>query len=125
RPHVLTGAAEDRVEQLAHRVDVAGDPLLAPDSFGRWKRSRRRQPRVGGDAALALTGELVELGGRYVAVAGARDVSRNALGEDPVDHATIRSRSLSVSAERAAMTGELGVASSGAASGSGHRGKLT
>lgn len=83
------------------------------------------QPRVGDDAPLGLGGQRGQVGGGRRGVAGTTNEGGDSLRDDPVDQAGILSSWLSVSLERAAITGEVGSAVSGADSGPSHHGKLT
>ena len=104
-------------------------PFAPADALGRRQRTRRHEAGVRDHACLGLGRQRGKVGGRLGR--GGRvgphsgDERGDALGDDPVDHSGILSSMLSVSGERAANTGELGSAVSGAPSGWSHHGKLT
>ena len=120
RPEVLGRALEHRVEQEPHRVDVARHPFAAADALGRRQRPGRLESGVGDHARLGLRRQRGQVGGRLARRGRWAPFGHergDPLGDDPVDHAGILSSSRSVSGERAAITGELGSAVSGAPSG--------
>ena len=126
RPEALAGPLEHGVEQRSHRSDVADHPLAPADPLRLGQRPRGLQAGVCDHARLGLGSDRRQVDRRHLPVAGARDKRRDPLSHDPVDHvAGILSSSWSVASERAAITGELGAASSGASSGFGQLGKLT
>ena len=95
------------------------------DAFRRGQRTRGREAGIGGHPGLGQASQGGQVGLGRLGVTGPGHHAGDPLGQDPVDHAETCSRRCSVSGVRAATTGELGVASSGAPSGSSKAGKLT
>jgi hypothetical protein len=137
-PEPQLGRRLDRTQALGqpleHRFDhgpgggeVRRHPLPAAHPLRSRQRARGIQAGIGDNAALGVLSDRqqVDLGQARAALAG--HPGGDPLGHDPVDHGRRHTASSSarVAGVRAATTGEWGTRSSGAASGSSNRGKLT